>query len=57
MGLQNSFEDTNQNVPVQTRFRKACHLPFQLEHKAYWVIQKMYFDVKACGEKKVIKIE
>lgn len=36
--------------PFRLVYGKACHLPMELEHKAYWAIQKLNFDMKAAGE-------
>ena len=30
--------------PYQIVYGKACHLPIELEHCAYWAIKKMNFD-------------
>jgi hypothetical protein len=34
-------------TPYQFIFGKSCHLPLELEHKAYWAIKEMNLDVDA----------
>ena len=37
-------------------FGKAYQLPVELEHRAYWVIKKLNFDLKASGEYHLLQL-
>ncbi|XP_074283103.1 uncharacterized protein LOC141607649 [Silene latifolia] len=37
--------------PYHLVYGKSCHLPVELEHKAWWTIFEINFDSKLCGEK------
>ncbi|XP_016167427.1 uncharacterized protein LOC107609883 [Arachis ipaensis] len=41
---------------VKLVYDKACHLPVELEHKAYWVTKFLNFDVKVAGEKRLFQL-
>nr|GEY96200.1 DNA-directed DNA polymerase [Tanacetum cinerariifolium] len=36
-------------TPYKLVYKKACHLPIELEHKAYWALKHCNFDLKSAG--------
>jgi len=43
-------------TPFKLVYGKPCHLPVELEHKAYWAIKALNFDMKLAGEKRILDL-
>ena len=43
-------------TPFKLIYGKSCHLPVELEHKAYWAIKKLNLNYQAAGEKRILDI-
>ena len=43
-------------TPYKMVYGKACHLPLELEHRAFWAIKNLNYDFKAAGEKRLLDI-
>ncbi|GKD95141.1 reverse transcriptase domain-containing protein, partial [Tanacetum coccineum] len=41
-------------TPYKLVYEKACHLPIELEHKAYWALKHCNFDLKTAEKTKKI---
>ncbi|XP_015955198.1 uncharacterized protein LOC107479584 [Arachis duranensis] len=40
----------------QLIYEKSCHLPMELEHKAYWATKLLNLDSQAVGEKRLLQL-
>lgn len=43
-------------TPFQMIYGKSCHLPVELEHKAYWALKFLNFEQTKAGEKRKMQL-
>nr|GEX18778.1 reverse transcriptase domain-containing protein [Tanacetum cinerariifolium] len=43
-------------TPYKLVYRKACHLPIELEHKAYWALKHCNFDLKTTSDHQKVQL-
>ncbi|GJT59231.1 reverse transcriptase domain-containing protein [Tanacetum coccineum] len=54
--FRTTFKTPIECTPYKLVYGKACHLPIELEHKAYWALKHANFDLKSAGDHRKVQL-
>nr|GEZ71864.1 retrotransposable element Tf2 [Tanacetum cinerariifolium] len=56
LAFQTAYKTSTGCTPYKLVYGKACHLPIELEHKAYWALKHANFDLKTVGDHRKVQL-
>ncbi|GKB58720.1 reverse transcriptase domain-containing protein [Tanacetum coccineum] len=54
--FRTAYKTPTGTTPYKLVYGKNCHLPFEIEHRAYWALKNCNPDLIAAGEKRMFQL-
>ncbi|GJV44188.1 reverse transcriptase domain-containing protein [Tanacetum coccineum] len=54
--FRTAYKTPTSTTPYKQIYGKNCHLPFEIEHRAYWALKNCNPDLIAAGEKRMFQL-
>ncbi|GKD68544.1 reverse transcriptase domain-containing protein [Tanacetum coccineum] len=54
--FRTAFKTSIGCTPYKLVYGKSCHLPIELDHKAYWALKHANFDLKTAGDYRKLQL-
>ncbi|GJT87519.1 reverse transcriptase domain-containing protein [Tanacetum coccineum] len=54
--FRTAYKTPTVTTPYKLTYGKNCHLPFEIEHRAYWALKNCNPDLIAAGEKRMFQL-
>ncbi|GJY07964.1 reverse transcriptase domain-containing protein [Tanacetum coccineum] len=54
--FRTAYKTPTCTTPYKLIYGKNCHLPFEIEHRAYWALKNCNPDLIAAGEKRILQL-
>ncbi|GJT15064.1 reverse transcriptase domain-containing protein [Tanacetum coccineum] len=54
--FRTAYKTPTRTTPYKLIYGKNCHLPFEIEHRAYWALKNCNPDLIAAGEKRMFQL-
>ncbi|GJU65474.1 reverse transcriptase domain-containing protein [Tanacetum coccineum] len=51
-----AYKTPTDTTPYKLIYGKSCHLPFEIEHRAYWALKNCNLDLITAGEKRMFQL-
>ncbi|GKB60880.1 hypothetical protein Tco_0917066 [Tanacetum coccineum] len=56
LAFYTAYKRPTGTTPYKLIYGKNCHLPFEIEHRAYWALKNCNPDLSAAGEKRMFQL-